>query len=75
MASSRRKLCNNDRICHPVLGKLIIRVTHRDNHIPPDLWEAIDINGKLACPCAFNERGLHFTLKRFSRHMGVYSFV
>jgi hypothetical protein len=75
MASGRRKLHNDDEIDHPVLGKLTIRVTHRDNYIPPDLWEVINEKGEIACPCAYSERGLHFILRRSTTHFNTYSFV
>lgn len=63
MKAKRRKMFDGAEIEHEYLGRLKIRMIHRDNVIPPDLWDARKEDGKLAAPSAFSERGLHFILR------------
>lgn len=72
----RMKLFDGAVIQHPHFGKLVIRVTHRDNVIGhPELWQALGQDGKAACPDAYTEQGLHKTLKWYWRYKPYYSFV
>ncbi len=61
----RQKLFDGAKIYHPFLSNnskeqpLTVRVTHRDNTRPPDLWEVFNFEGKGAAPSSYSEQELH----------------
>ena len=63
--SRRTKLEDGAVISHARFGELTIRMTIRDNVMPPLLWEALKPDGSLGAPSAFSERKLHFMLRPY----------
>lgn len=65
MAERRKKLFHGALVDHPYFGRLWVSQDMRPSN---EHWNAWNASGKRAVPTAFNEKGLHLTLRSYSRY-------